>query len=66
MSANDLSVTHRFTVDLTDYVDGPLNRLLTRSEAREILWQVLYDADDGPPWTLNLVDEPEPGKEAEG
>lgn len=57
-----LSVTYRFTVDVTDYVDGPLIRLLTREQAREILWQVLYDADDGQTWTMNLMDEPEEGE----
>ncbi|WP_331723362.1 hypothetical protein [Streptomyces atratus] len=54
----ELSVTYRFTVELTDTLescDGA--RLMTRDEAREALNHVLYEGDKHTAFTLHLVDE---------
>ncbi len=50
----DLSVTHTFTVEVTDYVefDEPL---YTREQARELLEDVLYRGDKHAPFSLTVV-----------
>ncbi|MFB6872305.1 hypothetical protein [Streptomyces sp. NPDC056323] len=56
--SQETSVTHRFTVDLTDYLEAcPGARLMTRDEAREVLDGVLYRGDKHTAFTLRLVDE---------
>lgn len=41
----ELSRTHRFIVEITDYVDGPLTDLMSREQAYEWLWSITYEAD---------------------
>lgn len=58
--AKELSVTHRFTVELTDYLESngvASSTLMTREEAREVLDQVLYRGDKHTAFTLRLVSE---------
>lgn len=61
MSRQDpkLSVTHRFTVEVTDYVDGPLRSLMTRQEAYDWLWQITYAADKHTKAQINIIEDTE-------
>ncbi|MFD8820861.1 hypothetical protein ACFV1C_00580 [Streptomyces sp. NPDC059605] len=59
-AGRELSVTYRFTVELTDYLEPhPSSRLMTRDEAREMLDAVLYRGDKHTVFTLHLVEEEE-------
>jgi hypothetical protein len=53
----ELSRTHRFIVEVTDHVDGPLTRLMTREEAYDWLWHITYEADKHTIATINVVKE---------
>jgi len=53
----ELSCTHRFTVEVTDYVDGPLTHLLTRKEAYDWLWQITYQADKHTKAQINIIED---------
>ncbi|MFD5788558.1 hypothetical protein ACFWH1_18290 [Streptomyces sp. NPDC127037] len=56
--ARELTVTHRFTVELTDHLELPgTSELMTRDEAREVLNQALYQSDKHAAFSLNVVDE---------
>lgn len=54
----ELSVTYRFMVELTDsFKPGDDYGLLTRDEAREVLDSVLYEGDKHAAYSLDVVDE---------
>ncbi|MDV9197034.1 hypothetical protein [Streptomyces sp. Wh19] len=56
--SQEARVTHRFAVELTDYLEAcPGARLMTRDEAREVLDGVLYEGDKHHAFALSLVDE---------
>lgn len=52
------SVTHRFTVTVTDSPTfvAPGTKLMTREEAHEVLWQALYQADKHAEFSLSIVE----------
>lgn len=51
-----LSVTYEFVVELTDHVESDWP-LMTREQAHEVLWQVLYRGDKHMAFTLNIKEE---------
>lgn len=55
----ELSRTHRFTVEVTDYVDGPLVDLMTRQQAYDWLWQITYEADKHTKAAIKVVNDSE-------
>ncbi|WP_326768689.1 hypothetical protein OG978_32865 [Streptomyces sp. NBC_01591] len=56
----ELSVTYRFTVELTDHLEACFGAtLMTRDAARAALDHVLYEGDKHQAFTLRLIGEAE-------
>lgn len=53
MKGRPLKVTHEFVVEFTDYVELDED-LYTKEQAHEVLWHILYNAENGMPFTLNI------------